>query len=141
MFDKNASTIGTSITGTPYFQRTSRRMLQNINSNMERTDHGMNLHRISLIKKASSCWWKYLCRLYSSESRFPYSPSGHPNAKVRTPSSEIQSLMKVWTAQQTRAIESTRLQWGSNADAMTTDGWTILCNRLDAKVACPDALQ
>jgi hypothetical protein len=44
-------------------------------------------------------------------------------------------------AQQTRATESTRLQEGPDADAMTMDSGSTLCNRLDAKVASPNALQ
>jgi hypothetical protein len=51
--DKNASISGTSIIGTSYFQRTSRRILHNINSKMERTDQGMNMHKISLRMKRS----------------------------------------------------------------------------------------
>jgi len=37
--------------------------------------------------------------------------------------------------------ESTRLQESPNTDAMTADRGTILCNRSDARVASPDALQ
>jgi hypothetical protein len=49
--------------------------------------------------------------------------------------------MKVRMAQRTQATESTRLQGGPNADAMTGNGGTILCNCPDAKVASPNALQ
>jgi len=50
-------------------------------------------------------------------------------------------LQEVWTAQQTRAIESTRLQESPDVDAMTVDSGSTLCNRPDARVASPDALQ
>jgi len=40
-----------------------------------------------------------------------------------------------------QAIESTRLQGGSNADAMTADRGSILCNRPNARVASPNMLQ
>jgi methionine salvage enolase-phosphatase E1 len=48
LVDKNASISETSITGDTIFPESSRRILQSINSNMERTDQGLNLHRISL---------------------------------------------------------------------------------------------
>jgi hypothetical protein len=41
---------------------------------------------------------------------------------------------------QTRATENTRMQGGPDADAMTTDNGSTLCNR-DIRVESPDALQ
>jgi len=62
-------------------------MLHNINSNMERTDHGMNLHRISLRRQVTV--EGNVSEDYTAQKvGFPYSPFGRPNARVRTPSSE-----------------------------------------------------
>jgi len=88
--------------GTPYFQRTSKRILQNINSNMEKTDQGMNLHRISIGMKGPG-EGNILETLQLIKLVFPYSPFGRPDARVQMPSSETQSPMKVRMAQRMRA--------------------------------------
>jgi len=136
------------------FPESSRRILQNINFNMEMTHQGMNLHRISL-KRQFPIEWNILETLQLRKSVFlttrPDTQMSEfrrlaQNLKVLWRSeqrSAIESirLQEVRTAQQTWAIESTRLQEGPEADAMTANNGSTLCNRLDARVASPDALQ
>jgi hypothetical protein len=55
--------------------------------------------------------------------------------------SESRSPEEVRTAKQTRATESTCLHEDSDANVMTADSGSTLCNCQDARVASPDALQ
>lgn len=87
------------------FPESSRRISQNIYSFMEMTDHDKYMHKISL-KKASSCWRKYVEDFTSQKVDFSYNPSERPDARVRTPSLESQSPIKV--AQQKRCLEEVR---------------------------------
>jgi hypothetical protein len=50
-------------------------------------------------------------------------------------------LQEVWMAQQMRTTESTHLQEDPAADAMTANSGSTLCNCPDTRVASPDALQ
>jgi hypothetical protein len=122
---------------------------------MEMTDQCMNLHRISLRRKVPG-EEHILETLQLRKSVFPYNLSGSLDARVRMPSSETLSPMKVRTARWTRATESIRLQkvWtaqhtlatkslqgGLDADTRTAYRGSTLWNRSDARVASPDALQ
>jgi hypothetical protein len=121
------------------------------------TNQGLNLHRISL-RRQVYVEGNISGDFTAQKIGFPYSPSGRPDTRVQTPSSKIHSPLKFRTAHRTRATESirlqevrkarrtrttesTRLQGSPNADAMTVDEGTILCNCLDVRVASPNPLQ
>jgi len=141
------------------FPYSSRRILQNIYSFMEMTDHDKYMHKnykISL-KKKSLCWRKYFEDFTAQKVGFSYSPSGLPDARVRTPCSESQNLLKVriaqqklnseskspkgvQAAQQTQATKSICLHKGPNTNAMTTNNGSTLYNRPNALQFLPEIL-
>jgi len=98
------------------------------------TNQGLNLHRISL-RRQVYVEGNISGDFTAQKIGFPYSPSGRPDTRVQTPSSKIHSPLKFRTAHRTR------LQGSPNADAMTVDEGTILCNCLDVRVASPNPLQ
>jgi limonene-1,2-epoxide hydrolase len=59
----------------------------------------------------------------------------------QTQVTESSCSQPVRTDQRTRTTESSCLQGCPNAEVKTADGEAFLCNRLDAKVSRPDALQ
>jgi hypothetical protein len=91
-------------------------------------------------------------RFTAQKVGFPYTSSGRPIAKVRTPKLETQCLIRVRTLQQ--MMESVAhgpkdgpngpsntevckflLAKSPNVYAVTADGGTTLCNRSDARVS------
>jgi hypothetical protein len=76
---------------------------------MEMTNQGMNLHKISL-RMQVLVEGNISGDFTPQKVGFPYSSSRRPDARVRTPSSETQSPMKVRMAYQTQATKSIRLQ-------------------------------
>jgi hypothetical protein len=72
---------------------------------MERIDQRMNLHRIILRRQVPV--EGNISRDFTTQKvSFPYNPSGCPDARVRTPSSETQSSEGVRTAQRTRTTKN-----------------------------------